>query len=68
MVADAAPREFKGTAFGVFNLASGACALLASVLAGGLWQAFGGGVAFAAGAGLAALSLAGLLALPARRE
>jgi MFS family permease len=67
MVADAAPREFKGTAFGVFNLASGLCALLASVLAGGLWQTFGGGVAFAAGAGLAALSLAALLALPARR-
>jgi MFS family permease len=67
MVADAAPRELKGTAFGVFNLAGGVCALLASVLAGGLWEAFGGGVAFEAGAGLATLSLAALLALPGRR-
>jgi MFS family permease len=67
MVADTAPKELKGTAFGVFNLAGGVCALLASVLAGGLWQAFGGAATFEAGAALAVVSLAALLVLPGRR-
>jgi MFS family permease len=67
MVADAAPKELKGTAFGIFNLAGGVCALLASVLAGGLWQAFGGAATFEAGAALALVSLAALLVLPGRR-
>jgi MFS family permease len=67
MIADAAPTELKGTAFGLFNLAGGVCALLASVLAGGLWQAFGGVATFGAGAALATVSLAALLALPGRR-
>jgi MFS family permease len=67
MVADAAPKELKGTAFGIFNLASGVCALLASVLAGWLWQAVGGAATFQAGAALAVVSLAALLVLPGRR-
>ena len=35
LVADAAPRELRGTAFGVFNLVSGGALLIASLIAGG---------------------------------
>ena len=56
MVAQAAPAELRGTAFGVFNLASGIAMLVASVLAGALWQYVGPGATFVAGALLAALS------------
>jgi len=62
MVAQAAPADLRGTAFGVFNLASGVALLAASALAGWLWDTLGAGSTFAAGAGLAALALA-LLAL-----
>lgn len=57
MVADTAPAPLRGTAYGVFNLASGLAMLLASVVAGGLWDAFGPGATFWAGAGFAGLSL-----------
>jgi MFS family permease len=58
MVADAAPAHLRGTAFGVFNLASGAAMLLASALAGALWHYFGPAWTFWAGAALAAASAA----------
>ena len=61
LVADAAPAELRGTAFGVFNLVGGVALLVASVLAGALWDAFGARATFLAGAGLAGLALAGLL-------
>ena len=61
LVADAAPERLRGTAFGVFNLAGGAALLAASVLAGGMWTAFGPPATFAAGAGFAALALLGLV-------
>ncbi|MFO1183531.1 MAG: MFS transporter [Bauldia sp.] len=61
MVADAAPAELRGTAFGVYNLASGAALLVASVLAGGLW-ALGPSATFLAGSVFTALALAGLVA------
>ena len=41
MIAEVTPPELKGTAFGLFNLASGLCMLLASLIAGGLWEAYG---------------------------
>lgn len=66
MVAETAPAEWRGTAFGVFNLGSGLAMLLASVLAGGLWDLFGARATFLAGAGFAALSLL-LVLLPTRR-
>lgn len=69
LVADAAPDHLRGTAFGVFNLASGVAMLAASVLAGGLWAGFGPSATFVAGAafaGLAALGLAFALRRPAR--
>jgi MFS family permease len=61
LVADAAPAELRGTAFGVFHLVSGAALLAASVLAGWLWSAYGASSTFYAGAAFTALALAGLL-------
>ena len=58
MVAQASPAALRGTAFGVFNLASGVAMLAASALAGALWQFVGPGATFVAGAVLAALSFA----------
>ena len=60
LVADAAPDELRGTAFGVFNLVSGGALLLASVIAGALWTALGPPATFLAGAGFAALAGVGL--------
>lgn len=56
MVANTAPADLRGTAYGFFNLLSGLALLLASGVAGWLWDSFGaaftfyGGAAFAAGA------------------
>lgn len=57
LVADRAPLELRGSAFGLFNLATGITMLAASVLAGVLWDQFGMGTTFAAGAGFAAAAL-----------
>jgi MFS family permease len=61
LVADKAPRELKGTAFGIFNLVSGVCMLIASVLAGWLWQNIGSDSTFLMGALLALTALLLLL-------
>ena len=61
LVADTAPGELRGTAFGIFNLVSGGALLLASVVAGALWSAFGASATFLAGAFFAALAATGLL-------
>jgi MFS family permease len=61
LVADAAPPDLRGTAFGVFNLVSGGALLVASVIAGWLWSAYGAPATFYAGAALCAVALAGLL-------
>lgn len=66
LVADAAPPELRGTAFGLFNLVGGLALLVASVLAGVLWDAYGPGATFLAGAGFTALALLGFLALRGR--
>ncbi len=60
LVAAAAPADLRGTAFGVFNLVCGVAMLVASGLAGWLWQAFGPALTFYAGAGFAAVSWIGL--------
>lgn len=70
LVADRAPSDLTGSAFGVFNLASGGAMLLASVIAGALWESVGPAATFTAGAVLAALAALGLLAYrdaPTRR-
>jgi MFS family permease len=58
LIADVAPVEYRGTAFGVFNLLSGLALLAASVLAGWLWDTGGPAWTFWTGAGLSALTLA----------
>ncbi|NDF04346.1 MAG: MFS transporter [Betaproteobacteria bacterium] len=50
MVADTAPEDLRGTAFGFFNLVSGITMLVASVLAGLLWDELGADYTFYAGA------------------
>lgn len=66
LVADTAPPELRGTAFGVFNMLGGVALLGASVLAGLLWDTAGPGATFVAGAAIAALALAGLLGIRLR--
>jgi predicted MFS family arabinose efflux permease len=61
LVADTAPADLRGIAFGVFNLISGAALFLASVIAGSLWSAFGASATFIAGASFAILAAMGLL-------
>jgi MFS family permease len=57
MIVDVAPAEYRGTAFGVFNLASGLALLAASVLAGLLWDWQGPAWTFWMGAGFSLLSI-----------
>ncbi|WP_035052106.1 MFS transporter [Andreprevotia chitinilytica] len=57
MVADTTPGELKGTAFGVFNLISGVSMLLASGIAGWLWQVHGAAMTFYSGAVFATAAL-----------
>jgi len=60
LVADTAPPELRGTAFGAFNLVSGVAALAASVIAGVLWDLAGPSAVFLCGAGFALATLCGL--------
>ncbi|KWA07960.1 MFS transporter [Burkholderia territorii] len=57
MVSETAPAALRGTAFGVFNLVSGICMLLASSIAGALWMRFGASATFLAGAALVVVPL-----------
>ena len=61
MVADTAPADLRGTAYGFFNLMSGLAMLAASVVAGLLWQYWGPAWTFGAGAMFSAVALAALL-------
>lgn len=61
LIADTAPEELRGTAYGMFNLITGVAALASSVIAGALWDAAGPAGTFLAGAAFAALSIAALL-------
>jgi len=60
LVADTAPEELRGTAFGMFNLVSGLAMLAASVIAGALWDVVGPAGTFLAGAAFTAIALAAL--------
>jgi len=60
MVADVAPANLRGTAFGMFSLIGGVATLAASVIAGLMWDAAGSKSTFLTGAALAALALLGL--------
>jgi Arabinose efflux permease len=62
LVADTAPPELRGTAYGIFNLLCGLAILAASVLAGALWDSVGPQSTFLAGAAFTVIALI-LLAL-----
>ncbi|MEO8409747.1 MAG: MFS transporter, partial [Propionivibrio sp.] len=64
MVADTAPPDLRGTAYGFFNLVSGVAMLLASVVAGALWDQFGAAFTFYAGAVFSVLALVALAGQP----
>ena len=66
LVADSAPADLRGTAFGLFNLVSGIAMLVASALAGWLWDGFGATATFLAGAVFSTLAL-GVLSLRPRQ-
>ena len=62
LVADTAPAELRGTAYGIFNLLVGLALLIASVLAGVLWDSIGSQATFLSGAAFTVLALIGLTA------
>ncbi|WP_439958777.1 MFS transporter [Pseudomonas silesiensis] len=68
LVADRAPAELRGTAFGMFNLLTGLTLLLASVIAGALWDTVGFQGTFLMGAGFAVLALLGLRVIQAKGQ
>ena len=57
MVADTAPADLRGTAYGFFNLVSGLAMLASSVIAGLLWHRLGSAFTFYVGAVFAAVTL-----------
>jgi MFS family permease len=61
LIAATAPERLRGTAFGLFGLIAGLAALIASVLAGLLWDRIGAGATFLAGAAFAAIALVAFL-------
>ena len=61
MVAQAAPRDIRGTAFGFFNVTSGLTMLVASALAGLLWDVQGAPATFLTGAAFSTAALALML-------
>lgn len=63
LVAQAAPARLRGTAFGVFGLTVGVATLVASVIAGILWEVVSPEATFLAGAGFAGVAMVAFLAL-----
>lgn len=61
LIADVAPAELRGTAYGIFNLVTGLAMLAASIIAGALWDMAGPSWTFLAGALFSGLALGGLL-------
>ncbi|TCN29147.1 MFS transporter [Sinorhizobium americanum] len=66
LIADAAPAELRGTAFGMFNLVTGIALLLASIIAGALWDIAGPQATFVAGAAFTLLTILGLVPVSSR--
>lgn len=65
MVANTAPADLRGTAYGFFNLMSGVALLLASTVAGLLWDRLGPSYTFYAGGAFSVMAL--LVVLGSRR-
>jgi MFS family permease len=68
LVADAAADDLRGTAFGLFNFVSGVSLLLASLIAGVLWESVGPYATFLAGAAFTAVGLLGTATLMRPRK
>ena len=68
LVADTAPAALRGTAFGMFNLVTGLAMLVASILAGGLWDLTGPRGTFLAGAGFTVMALLALVLVRGKIE
>ncbi len=66
LVADHSPADLRGSAYGLFNLATGSMLLLASVIAGLVWDGLGANFTFLVGAGFAVIALLLLLVFPTR--
>ncbi|MEX2241635.1 MAG: MFS transporter [Burkholderiales bacterium] len=66
MIAGVAPTHLRGTAFGVFNFACGLAMLVASVLAGLLWDLLGPSATFIAGAAFSLIALVLLFGVSGR--
>ena len=61
LIAETAPVRLRGTAFGLFGLITGLAALLASIIAGLLWDRIGASATFLTGAAFAAAGFAAFL-------
>ena len=61
LVAETAPAELRGTAFGLFNLVGGLVLLVASPFAGLLWDLYDAPASVFAGAGFTAVAFLGLI-------
>jgi MFS family permease len=68
MVADTAPAEVRGRAFGIFYFVTSVAALLSSVATGELWKHFGAAMPLGISAGLATLAALLLFAMRIPRE
>lgn len=68
LIADRAPDDLRGSAFGFFNLATGVTLLFASVVAGLLWDTVGSQATFLAGGAFALAATAMLLTMPWRSD
>jgi len=68
MIADTAPADLRGTAYGFFNLASGIALLVASALAGLLWDTLGAAFTFVAGAAFSTIALLAVAIRSGRQE
>lgn len=66
MIADVAPADLRGTAYGFFNLVAGVAMLFASGIAGLIWDSLGASYTFLAGGIFAFLALAALLSYGVR--
>ena len=61
VVAKTAPAQLRGTAFGLFNLLTGIVTLVASIIAGALWDRVGATATFYASAAFSLCTIALLL-------
>lgn len=68
LIADSAPANLRGSAFGVLSLITGAVVLLGNIVAGVLWEVYGPTATFLNGAGFAAAALLGLFLFQVRRR